>query len=105
MCDELLLFAPPAAPPAAPHLLSGLAELSLQDGQTGLQLLGAVAELGVGPVHGGLTQPQGAHLLLQLLLPLLQQLPAVGNTDVQVIKGGGKGYDTDMTTGAESCVV
>lgn len=73
--NELVLF----APPAAPHLLPGLAELSLQDGQTGLQLLGAVAELGIGPVHGGLAESVRAHLLLQLLLSLLQQLPAVGN--------------------------
>lgn len=73
MRDELGLFALP------PHLLSGLAELGLQDGQTGLQLLGAVAELGVVPVHGGLVESEGAHLLLQLLLSLLQQLPAVGN--------------------------
>lgn len=83
MRDELLLF----ASPAAPHLLSGLAELSLQDGQAGLQLLGAVAELGIGPVHCGLAQPQRAHLLLQLLLPLLQQLPATGNAKMLVRRG------------------
>lgn len=72
------------APTAAPHLLSGLAELSLQDGQTGLQLLGPVAKLGVSPVHGGLAESERAHLLLQLLLSLLQQLPAVGNAKTLV---------------------
>lgn len=66
--------------PAVPHLLLGLAEFSLQDCQTGLQLLGSVGELSIGPVHGGLAQPQRAHLLLQLLLPLFQQLPAMGNS-------------------------
>lgn len=54
-----------------PYLLSGLVKLSLKDGQTGVQLLGTVAKLCVGPGQGGLLQPKGAHLLQQLLLTLL----------------------------------
>lgn len=56
---------------AVAYLVSGLAKFGLQDGQTGVQLLGTVAELCIGPGHGGLVQPQGAQLLLQLLLALL----------------------------------
>lgn len=62
---------------AVVYLLSGLANLSLQDGQAGLQLLDTVAELCIGPGHRGLLQPQGAHLLLQLLLTLFQQPPDI----------------------------
>lgn len=59
------------------YLLSGLVKLSLQDGQTCVLLLGTVANLCVGPGQGSLLQPQGTHLLQQLLFSLLQQLPAV----------------------------
>lgn len=59
------------------YLLSGLAKLSLQDGQTGVQLLGTVTNLCVGPGQRSLLQPQGAHLLQQLLFSLFQQLPEV----------------------------
>lgn len=57
------------------HLLSGLAKLSLQDGQPGIQLLNTVTKLCICSGQGGLLQSQGAHLLLQLLLTLLQYLP------------------------------
>lgn len=81
---------------AVPYFLSGLVKFSLHDGQASVELLGVLAELSIGPGHGGLVLPQGAHLLLQLLLTLLQQLPG-GKWRRRLVA-----YGTVTTTGSQT---